>query len=71
MTELKKGEIKCSQCNGSGTIQIVTDNIICSKCHGTGKLDWIENIVGKPTSITYMDNFLHSLEKNRKEESKL
>ncbi len=44
--KLEKGEVICSNCNGSGNHQ---DNskFTCQTCCGSGKLDWLENIVGK------------------------
>ncbi len=52
--KLKKGEVICSNCNGSGN-RAKWDQIpdyykcylVCDKCQGVGKLDWVEAIVGK------------------------
>ena len=42
--KLKKGEVSCNKCNGTGNYNT---QLVCPKCYGTGKLDWIENVVGK------------------------
>jgi hypothetical protein len=54
--KLNPGEVLCNECNGTGdhgytkpSENIHSWLIVCRKCHGTGKLDWIENIVGKPS----------------------
>jgi len=57
--KLKKGEVKCDKCDGSGVL-IKTKNTMvdlkhisydmtyeCPKCKGDGKLDWVEAVVGK------------------------
>jgi len=62
MKKLKKGEVKCDKCDGSGVI-IKTKNTMyklehisydmktkCKHCKGDGYLDWIENVVGKELS---------------------
>ncbi len=50
--KLEEGEYICSECEGRGSIPSkLRPNILaamCKKCQGAGKLDWIENIVGKP-----------------------
>lgn len=48
--ELKEGEYECSECNGTGKAGIP---YLCPRCQGAGKLDWIENIVGKPPKDDY------------------
>jgi DnaJ-class molecular chaperone len=51
--ELKKGEVLCSKCHGSGNaaewkqIPDYRAYLKCNHCDGEGKLDWIENITGK------------------------
>lgn len=51
--KLKKDEIKCDECDGTGSI-LGEPNLnrrqyytTCEKCRGEGKLDWIETITGK------------------------
>lgn len=46
--ELKPGEIICDECLGTG--ESIAYNL-CPKCHGNGKLDWIEAVVGKRSSV--------------------
>jgi DnaJ-class molecular chaperone len=59
MKKLKKGEIICDKCDGSGCIPKKQWTMVdykhisydwsykCDKCKGEGKLDWVENVVGK------------------------
>ena len=42
--KLKKGEVHCDKCAGSGVIEKFE---VCTKCNGEGKLDWVEAVVGK------------------------
>ncbi len=50
--KLEEGEYICSECEGRGSHPSNqnpnTMASMCRKCQGAGKLDWIENIVGKP-----------------------
>lgn len=62
MKKLKKGEVKCDECSGCGSIVKVKTTMVdlkhisydmmspCPKCKGDGKLDWVENVVGKKLS---------------------
>ena len=46
---LKEGEMMCDKCDGKRfTLSDTMFPILCSKCNGEGKVDWIENITGKP-----------------------
>jgi len=47
--KLKKGEVHCDKCAGSGLEEKFGS---CSKCHGEGKLDWVEAVVGKKKPST-------------------
>jgi len=50
--ELEEGEMICDKCQGRGHYETGPfTGSICGKCQGTGKVDWIENIVGKPISF--------------------
>lgn len=50
--ELKKGEVICDMCNGTGIVdnksgiysnfRMYLSKVNCPKCQGSGKLDWIE-----------------------------
>jgi hypothetical protein len=48
MNILTPGEVVCDRCNGN--------DYFCEKCLGEGKLDWIENVVGKPRTNSTLDN---------------
>jgi len=54
---LKEGEIICPKCHGEDGAEPYSDEE-CSKCYGEGKLDWIENIVGKPKPINPYEEFM-------------
>ena len=65
----------CSYCNGTGEI-INTEEIeesnkgffVCTKCSGTGKLNWIENIFGKPLDYNILhDRIVHEMSKTMAE----
>jgi len=52
---LNEGEVKCSKCNGGGSLYETHSHhvhgnshavaSVCTKCNGAGKLDWISNIM--------------------------
>lgn len=48
--KLEKGEVVCSNCNGTGNHQD-NNKFTCQTCYGSGKLDWLENVVGKKIKI--------------------
>lgn len=62
--KLEAGDVICPQCHGTGhpdnnrvkeyelKYNIVPK--VCDKCHGSGKFDWIEAVVGKRKTCTYM-----------------
>jgi len=63
---LRKGEIVCDKCKGTGSTKVKRDltksgpyrpTIICLKCLGGGKLDWIENIIGVRTRFFNFESF--------------
>jgi DnaJ-class molecular chaperone len=54
--KLEEWEERCDKCNGLGSKYeyLGNDNSFpkrCKKCNGSGKLDFIEKIVGKKSSI--------------------
>ena len=51
---MRKDQVVCKKCNGEGAIHGATLQEIsftCPKCDGVGILDWIENIMGKPSKF--------------------
>lgn len=49
--KLDPGDVICDKCGGEKLTPVrAIGNIkmLCPRCDGKGKLDWIENIVGKP-----------------------
>lgn len=46
-SDLKEGEVFCSECKGKGTIDNSAVSGYCPKCWGAGILDWVERIVGR------------------------
>lgn len=61
---MKKEEVKCDKCNGTGALPADLERSIpsttCPKCYGWGKLDWIENVVGKAQGLNGMDSTAYS-----------
>ena len=57
-SDLQEGEVICNRCNGRRVIRtdkpsswrVLFKEVeeVCPKCWGEGKLDWVENVVGKP-----------------------
>lgn len=70
-SDLKEGEVICNKCEGGGSwpqLFMKKEQAAyyrCPKCYGSGKLDWIENITGKP------DIYYFSMPKLRKSYPKL
>jgi hypothetical protein len=55
--DLNIGELICTKCDGGGSWPKKFAELEdlawkeCCKCRGSGKVDWIENIMGKPLRI--------------------
>ncbi len=62
--DIDETEMICDKCNGKGVISLeLTSTIstsVCPKCQGDGKVDWISNIMGKPTRTSHMNNMTTS-----------
>ena len=46
--DLNEGEVICNKCKGKGTKDKV---YVCDTCDGDGKVDWVRNVVERPTSV--------------------
>lgn len=67
--ELEPGEMICDKCNGEGHFDGgVYLYITCKKCNGEGIVDWVENIVGKPSVVYTYEDAISSVAQSMAEE---
>ncbi len=68
---MEDGLVKCEDCGGTGEYDTHHDIIdvstglvmfqtkMCLRCHGKGRLNWIDNVVGKHTTLLQLRLLAH------------